>query len=381
MFSCLFPTGFSATFSTLAFIFSIPLFLLNVRAILTPIPLLVGLTLFLWLAMSILWSDTEFNAAIKYLSEYRIYFMLPVFLVALLTGPDRSRWLLIAVISGCSVALLASYALASGFIDNPHNKLSLANRIYHGFIMSVFYLIAISLARCCDGVLRIFWFFVALVVAFNVLFIETGRTGYLLISAVTLLFIFLILKRLYLVGSIVCVIGLLVTGYLGIESFQTNVDLTVTNFEQMIRLNNHNSGVGHRVLYYGQAIAIGLENPLTGVGVGDVASELASRYEDGRLLQFTDNVHSEFMNMLIAGGVPALILFSGFLGSLAHYGFQQRVYSRVLGDAILGLSVIICIASLFNSTIKDYGEKHALLILIPLLFSSAIRGHLKREVV
>ena len=46
MFSCLFPTGFSATFSTLSFLFALPIFFYRISSVNLNLIELVGLLLF-----------------------------------------------------------------------------------------------------------------------------------------------------------------------------------------------------------------------------------------------------------------------------------------------------------------------------------------------
>ena len=90
-----------------------------------------------------------------------------------------------------------------------------------------------------------------------------------------------------------------------------------------------------------------------------MTSTLQSRAETGQIRLLTDNVHSEFMNLLMAGGAPALLLFAVFIVCIAYSGFVVRRQSRWLGDALIGIGVIVLVSAFFNSTIKDYGEKYA----------------------
>ena len=90
MFSCGFPTGFSATFSTLAFLFALPIFFYRFALIELSLVEKAGLLLFGWLTLSIVWSQTALLDSVGYLSEYRIYFMLPVFITAL-TLNEKTR--------------------------------------------------------------------------------------------------------------------------------------------------------------------------------------------------------------------------------------------------------------------------------------------------
>ena len=101
--------------------------------------------------------------------------------------------------------------------------------------------------------------------------------------------------------------------------------------------------------------------------MGDVVAELENRADSGQIRILFDNVHSEFLNMLVAGGVPALLLFLAFVLSIAWVGCSHRKTDRVIGDALIGICGITFVSALFNSTIKDYGEKHALLIILSLL--------------
>ena len=68
--------------------------------------------------------------------------------------------------------------------------------------------------------------------------------------------------------------------------------------------------------------------------------------------------------MLLAGGIPALILFLWFVISLFITGFIARKRQPEFGDFLIGCATIIAVAALFNSTIKDFGEKHVLLIIL-----------------
>ena len=50
--------------------------------------------------------------------------------------------------------------------------------------------------------------------------------------------------------------------------------------------------------------------------MGDVVAELENRADSGQVRILFDNVHSEFLNMLVPG-VPAPLLFSAFVLTIA----------------------------------------------------------------
>ena len=380
MFSCWFPTGYSATFSILAFFFALPIFFHRIRSVELNRFELPGLALFGWLLLSVIWSDAPVLESLGYLSEYRIYFVLPVLISVLALTAQTQRWALTAAMLGAFIALITSYGLGLGWWQIEGAHFSLANRIYHGFIMSSFLLACLLIARETTGVVRLLAGVVALLVAYNVLNIETGRTGYLQVIFVCLTFAILTFSRIQAVLAISAAVILFAVSYFSFDQFHNRVNQTVPNIEKMMVSDDYHSSAGYRLEFYRGAINVGLDYPLGGVGVGDVTSTLKSRAEAGEIRVLTDNVHSEFMNMLMAGGVPALVLFAGFVVMIAYSGFVVRRQSRWLGDALIGLGVIVLVSAFFNSTIKDYGEKHALIIMLSILGAHlAHRGLGKRD--
>ncbi|MDA8631871.1 O-antigen ligase family protein [Litoricolaceae bacterium] len=233
--------------------------------------------------------------------------------------------------------------------------------------MSALLLVALLVARQTNGVLRVGAIVVVVLTAYNVLNIENGRTGYLQVIAVNFIFVVLSFSRLRAAILAVAIAVAFCVAYLSLDQFNTRIDQTLANVERSLVNDDHTSSAGTRLELYRGAIQIGAENPLGGVGVGDVVDELESRANSGQIRVHFDNVHSEFLNMLIAGGVPALLLFSAFVSLIAWVGCQYRTVDRAVGDALIGISAIIFVSALFNSTIKDYGEKHALLIMLSFL--------------
>ena len=377
MFSCLFPTGFASVFSSLAFIFGLLILFSRLETVDMSYFEKSGLLLFVWLTISILWSSAPLSESIGYLSEYRIYFMLPVYVTAL-TARERTRnWALVAGTIGSCIALVASYGLGLSWWTIEGANLSLGDRIYHGFIMSFFMLGGLLLARERNGLYRILAILIVCAIFVNVLLIEKGRTGYLL--AVLIL---IIIGALTFTRAIFCVLAvfgcLVLLGlYLNSDRLHSRVNVTLSEVKHAFFSNNIDSSAGFRLEMYRNALVIGSDHAVVGVGVGDVVNTLESKSQIGELRVRTDNVHSEFLNMFIAGGIPALILFISFIFSIGISGVAVRNRSRPLSHGLFGVCMILLISSLFNSTIKDFGEKHVLLIVLSILGSYLVS--LQRE--
>lgn len=219
MFSCWFPTGFSATFSTFAFLFALPIFFHRIRAVQLNRFEVVGLCLFGWLLLSVVWSASPILESLGFLSEYRIYFMIPILIAALALDQRTQRWAFAAAMLGAFIALITSYGLGFGWWKIEGAHLSLANRIYHGFIMSSFLLACLLIARETTGVIRLLAGTVGLLVVYNVLNIETGRTGYLQVVSVSLTFAVLTYTRIKAVLAVGAAVILFAVSYLSFERF------------------------------------------------------------------------------------------------------------------------------------------------------------------
>lgn len=375
MFSCWFPTGFSATFSTVAFLSALPLFFSQVsRASISSFER-VGLALFGWLFLSIFWSQAAVLKSLGYLFEYRVYFMVPVFSLALLVSPNTQKWSVYAAVLGALIALVTSYGLGLGWWTIEGAHLSLSNRIYHGFIMSVLLLGALLVARHASGGLSLAAIVVAALTVYNVINIETGRTGYLLVISVSLTVILLSFRRLHAAFVLLLVGVCVVVAYLTLDQFSARIDETLTNLQLMLLNADYHSSVGYRLEFYRVALEIFADNSVFGVGIGDVVPELSRWYNNGDLRVPTDNIHSEVLTMLVAGGVPALCLFLMFVGSIGFTGLQARKEKKFTGEMSISLASIFFVASLFNSFLKDYGEKHAAMIILSLIAAKLLQRH------
>lgn len=370
MFSCSFATGISATLSTLAFIFALVLTVWAGRKalpILLTAPNLLGFLLFGWLALTIFWSQSPIAESLEALSEYRIYFMVPVLTVALVLSRTDATCIVLASMLGSLVALIASYALWLGWIEVEGAHLSLANRIYHGFIMAIFLAQALYwfLVRQ-NSWARTVWLALALLITFNVLAVEQGRTGYIQVLGVWFVFLAFCVPRqmrlvvgLALIGGIACLVSLS-------ESLQANLATTAGNVGRYLNGVYVPTSASLRLNFYETGLSVFLQNFFVGVGVGDVVSALDQQFK-GEFLRFkTDNVHNEYLNMGMAGGIVALVLFVSYW---SHIYFASTIKNLSERFFFFSIGIIIFISAIFNSTIKDYGEKHALLIITPVALS------------
>lgn len=379
IFSSLFPTGFSSVFSTFAFLAAIPIFIYRIKKIQLNSYEIVGLLLFLWISLSIFWSDVPILDSLVALSEYRLYLLVPICSLVLMGDKYTQKYALIAALWGAFLALVSSWSIGLDLMALDSGQKSLGDRIFHGFVMACFLLASLCVARESRARARGLALCISFLILYNVLNIENGRTGYLLVATVCVVFAILTFKKAELLVVLSLIAMLFVLAFQHLAGFQSRIYETRNNIEKLFVSEEFQSSAGYRLVFYRTALEIGSERPLLGVGVGGVAKEFRDRAENGRTPMLTDNVHSEYLNMFVIGGIPAVLLFIVFLGLIVRKGLIQRRSSRWLGDAFIVIGCIVTVATIFNSSVKDYGEKHALIILLALLGSIAADSHLDKN--
>ena len=72
--------------------------------------------------------------SLGFLSKYRLYFMVPMFAVALLCLPKTQKWAFYTAVFEAVIALIISFGLGFGRWKIGCALHSLANRIYHGLL-------------------------------------------------------------------------------------------------------------------------------------------------------------------------------------------------------------------------------------------------------
>jgi len=366
LFACFFPTGFVSSFAVLSTGFALPLALKRWSSTrLLPFEW-VGLFLFMWLAISLFWSSGSFTELAGYLLEYRFYFLLPVFASAI-NGESTLKYAVPACVVGCILALLGSYGLSLGIIDIDDGGVSFGNRIFHGFVMSLLLAAALVGLKFKSSSVRVASIVGSILVVYNVINVETGRTGYLQIFALIIAFIVLNMSFRKAVSCLAISVVVLIAGFYSLETFHGRVVQSAIALSQALSGENLASSIGYRFEFYKAGMQIAEKNLWFGLGVGDVGPTLLNYFEMGLMPVKTDNIHGEFLNMQLAGGIIAAGLFTGFLSCLFIKGIELRDQQKILSSLFIYVGIIFSISALFNSTIKDFGEKHALLAVLSML--------------
>ncbi len=330
---------------------------------LLPAGLWFGLALFAWMAFSALWSVGEPEFVSETLRKYREFLFLPVMWIVAKSIRGKvfaSEAMYFALLA----SVFATYALWLDWMHVSGAHLSLKNRIFFGVSTSVFFYW--SLLRLSEGGWRRYIAWVAVPLSLgSLLFIETGRTGY--VMTVTLLLWYLATQlsstKLKMAGVVFAIAGIGAAYYLH-SGFNSRVNQSVSNTVAYFE-SGKGSSIGYRLEFYRNAIESWKMSPVVGNGVGSYRTTVEQVGDPERPWGVGDNPHQQYLLFAAEGGALAFVLFIGFL---LTYGFRSlRHKDRILQGVVIAMAI----SCLFNSSFLDSGDSHFYWLMLLLLASSS----------
>lgn len=378
--SCLFSTGVTTTSFWLAIILALILSLAdNHRGSVhdsEPLAIYVGYVLISYLSLVSVSTGADINTLVISIFEYRILFLIPLVGFLFYKTEQNRNLCLGAFLLGALTALVASYFIYFDILNFEDGRRSLANRIFHGFLMMSLFVFIAGL-RSTKKYAEALFSMLLVVIAYNVLAVETGRTAYICQGVIGFYFLFYRFKswQLRLLGSMLGVALVIAIGIIE-PDFVSIVSSSLSNIFAAVIEGSYYNSAGLRAEYYRGGFHLWGESPLYGLGIATIGPALNQLYTDGIMRVFTDNLHSEYLTMLVGGGIFGLALYCVFLISFWRFFRGQQFVGITRGLSLdvqfvgRGVVLVIAIFSLFNSTFKDFGEKQLLLFILPFLLYS-----------
>lgn len=330
-----------------------------------PVELWIGLLLFVWLALSATWSVGSSDDVSESIRKYREFLLLPLMAVGLF-GLKRVDWAARAMYGSLYLSTLISFALWLGWIEIPGASLSLKNRIFFGISTSVFFYWSLLRVADTSGTPRILSLVAAFLALFALLFIETGRTGYVMTVLLLVWFLFTQFRGAItrIAGFVVAMVGLF-TAYSFDDGLQSRVNQSVGNTVAYFE-SGQPSSIGYRLEFYRNSLVGWQAEPLFGHGAGSYATVVQEVGNPDRPWGIGHNPHQQYLLFLLEGGLVAGVLFLAFL---AMAGW--RAYNA--GDRLTqGLVLAMVVSCLFNSSFLDSGDSHFYWLMLLLVYTGRI---------
>lgn len=309
---------------------------------------LVGLFL-----LGMLYTSANSEQALKIFGKYNRLIFIPL-LLTIFYEPLWQQRAYRAFMAVMIATLLLSYGQLLGIVPlgPPGQEYALSKgRIAHGFFMAI---LVYLMASHFINQPRWRWIWGALIVLGinNVLFMNEGRTGYMILLGLMVLFTYQQWRWRGLLISIVASVMIAVVGFSTSPIFKKRMQAISTDIQQYIQGDPQFTSVGGRMQFYQNSLELIAEHPLLGGGTGSFKSEYAQLLMQQGVL--STNPHNEYLMVTSEIGLVGL-------AALLMLWFQQWRYGRYLEwpfrHAAQGLVVAMVIGCLFNSFLLNFSEK------------------------
>lgn len=314
-----------------------------------------------------LWSDAPWRERLYAVGPTAKLLALPLLLYHF-ERSGRGLWVFIAFLASCALLMAASWLVA--FDPDLSLKLYLSRGPYtraNGIVVKnyidqgqEFVLCAVALAYPVLTFLRTnriglaaLLAVVALSFLVNMMFVVISRTA--LVTMPIMLAVFALLHlRLRTAMAALCVAALLAAlAWNASPQLRATVSKFFTDY-QYTSIQNNESGIGSRLLYWRKSLRFFAEAPVIGHGTGSTRGlfEQAAIGEVGARAQVVRNPHNQTLNVAVQWGViGVVVLYATWLVHLLLFR----------GDGLpawIGLMVVVqnIFTSLFNSHLFDFHE-------------------------
>lgn len=320
---------------------------------------LLSLLLLTVIAAGTAYSTATWSEAFKCLLKYRELLYIPLLVPVFQDAALRRRGVQAFLAASLSVLTLSYLEFLTGIdigLLSNTDYVIFKDRIIHSLLMSfVVYLLAHEFVECR----RWRWFYGAamLLTLANILFLIQGRTGYVVLGLLTVLFMY---QHLHFRG-VACACLLLTV--LGGASFQflptvrSRVNVTLAQIWNQIGPHKQRSN-DPRMEFYDNSLQLVLRHPLFGTGTGSFEPEY-NRLAELKGLAVIQHLerrapydpHNEYLLIAVQVGLVGL----GALLLLFHTQWQSS-FRLAPQDRVVAQGVVVTIAAgcLFNSLLLGF---------------------------
>jgi O-antigen ligase len=320
------------------------------------------------LFISVSYSSAPTATAFDFATKYRKLLFIPLLIWAFQDSTLQRKAASTLLVS-LTIVLLLSYTNYFGWTDTFHPRgyagigdtaLVFHQRITQGIFMALLFCLAVTQSRN-ESVRPLKWALclIALLAAFDAMFLVNSRTGQLCLLTAAL---WMLLNKGIrewpknrMRSSAIVVGGLaLLFGFFVLAAQQKSSRLTMVATE--IQEGSETSS-GIRLESYALSWKLIKANPWFGTGTGSVSieSDRMRLLHETTLSHAVSHPHDEYLLMMIQLGVPGLVLFLWLLHS-AYTGAKKLTPQD--RDILQSYVVIFAVACLPNPSLLDFNEGH-----------------------
>ncbi len=316
---------------------------------------LSALALFAWLALGLAYTSAPGDQALRTLMKYRDLLYIPL-LLPFFTDARMRRAAVLAFVGINLFILTVSWGdslwqiVTTGALQQDAEVFQ--KRITQGLFLafSAYWLYLHGQERP-DRALPVAALLV--LIAINLFFLVSGRTGQLIFLALVGLALF---HRFHWRGLVISLAGGLILVMLAFSASDLFRARLVESFDDMQNFSDSdfNSSTAVRLSFYPNSLEIIGESPLIGHGIGSFAGKYEQQVEGSRY-PMTGNPHNNFLLFGAEGGFIAVLLF---IQLLARQWWLGRGLSEQDYRLLQGFLLLVLLDSVLNSFMRDSNEGH-----------------------
>lgn len=325
-------------------IFLIPVYRKDLWPLMSTLYILPMFLFYVWIVIACLWGPATGHEQLSVLQKYSKLLFFGVFALGF-RDPRARAWALYAFIAAaivpCILSLMNAFDIYKykGLQDPGH---VFVNHVATGFLLAFASYLSFFLAFRQQGWKTLVLFSLGLLFGYQVLFINTGRTGY----AVYLLLMFVLCLQIFSWKKAVfagVVLGMLFSfSYFLSPVMQSGLQYFVKDVKQY--QENKDTSIGFRMQFHAYAQSLFVKHPLVGNGSGAYGHAFR---RDNPTPSFTEraNPHSQYWLVLVEQGMIGLFLLLSTYVSLFYIAVKAREY----GPVLLAFLIVILISSFSDS--------------------------------
>ena len=342
---------------------------------------LLSLAMFGLLILGGFYGNASWDEVLRYLGKYSHLLLIPLLIPLFQDAQMRRNGLrafFLAMIATLVLSYLVSFGVVpgGGYIKGSENHgIVFRSYITHNLLVAFSAFGFATLARLTESLhWRALWIVLAVVAVYNVLFMVKGRTGYLVLGVLFVYFFVDWLRWRGLVIAVACASLLVVSAFQFSDVFHARLTETAADFykwrSEEVR-EERGRGLGLRLAWYQNSLAIIRDSPVFGVGTGGFERALAEKVKHSGIL-VTGNPHSEYLLITVQLGLVGLaLLLYLFYTQLRLANYLPGLFERNLARGLLLTVMTTC---LVNSSLLDHGEGMFYAWMSGLLFAGVSRA-------
>ncbi len=328
------------------------------RIVTNPVAITV-LLLFAWLLLGTLWGGGSLEERTLAVKKYADLLLIPLLISMVIDVQERNR-AIIALAAALVVTLLLSLALSLGILPtggfikgDPANPFVFKKHITHNVLMAFGALLFAALAwRSLDTRIRWVWGVLALLAVGDVLMVQ-GRTGYVVLAGLVMLFVSMCFGWRGVAASAV-ILALVFSGaYQVSTNFRDRVNLTASNVMQRSS-GPADIATRERVEFYQYTVRIIEDHPILGVGTGGFVQAYTDQVRHTGAA-VTSNPHNQYLLIMVQVGVIGLGLLVWLF--VLQWRVKTILEDKTYGLLARGIVLTMAVGCLFNSLLIDHTEK------------------------